>query len=85
MLITAWSWHLVETQWLFVEGMDESERRKDSCGKEEVPTRKRSYEAERDFPAIEMDSEERQLGAMRPRVFETIKDKQRLKDLIPRD
>ena len=58
--------------------------REESCGKEEVPTRKRSYE-ERYFPAIEMDSEERQLGAMRPGVFETIKDKQRLKDLIPRD
>ena len=55
--------------------MDESERRKESYGKEEVPTRKRSYEAERYFPAIEMDSEERQLGAMRPRVLETITDK----------
>jgi len=48
---------------------------KKSYGKEEVPTRKRSYEAERYFPAIEMDSEERQLGAMRPRVLETITDK----------
>lgn len=69
------SLELAETRWLFVEGMDESERRKESYGKEEVPTRKRSYEAERYFPAIEMDSEERQLGAMRPRVLEMIKDK----------
>ena len=83
MLITAWGWHLVETRWLFVEGMDESERRE--LWKRRGANKKKKLRGQRYFPAIEMDSEERQLGAMRPGVFETIKDKQRLKDLIPRD